>query len=128
VHHASNVPYLDKNMGMVLIIWDRLFGTFTEEMDEEPPRYGITSPLDNPHHPVKIIFHEWKAIGDDLKQNISLKDKLRYLFFVPGWSHDGSRKTTKQMRAAWIREQRRKMADASATKRKAKRKELEEVV
>lgn len=101
VHHASNVPYLDKNMGMALIIWDRIFGTFTEEMPEEPPVYGLTSPVQAPHNPVHIIFHEWKSIGKDLKQNISLKDKVNYLVKRPGWSHDGSRKTTKQLRAEW---------------------------
>ncbi|MCD6063253.1 MAG: fatty acid hydroxylase [Flavipsychrobacter sp.] len=126
VHHASNVPYLDKNMGMVLIIWDRLFGTFAEEMDEEPPRYGITSPVENPHHPIHSIFHEWKAIGADLKQEITWKDKLKYLFYVPGWSHDGSRQTTTQMRADWSRQKRKQMAEASAAKRKAKI-EMEEV-
>src|ERR1044072_434264 len=47
VHHASNIPYLDKNMGMVLIIWDRLFGTFAPELPEEPPVYGLTKPLEN---------------------------------------------------------------------------------
>jgi sterol desaturase/sphingolipid hydroxylase (fatty acid hydroxylase superfamily) len=104
VHHASNVPYLDKNMGMVLIIWDRMFGTFVEEMPDEPPVYGITHPVDNPHHPVKIIFHEWRDIATDMKQDIPFKQKMGYLFKVPGWSHDGSRKTTRQLREAWIRE------------------------
>lgn len=101
VHHASNVPYLDKNMGMVLIIWDRLFGTFAEEMKNEPPRYGLTTPLQAPHHPVKIITHEWQQIIQDLKKKIPLKTKLAYVFQPPGWSHDGSRKTSKQLRKEW---------------------------
>jgi sterol desaturase/sphingolipid hydroxylase (fatty acid hydroxylase superfamily) len=100
VHHASNVPYLDKNMGMVLIIWDRLFGTFTEELAEEPPVYGLTKPLDNPHHPVKVVTHEWKAILQDLRKKTSLLNKLRYLLMPPGWSHDGSTMTSDQLRAA----------------------------
>jgi sterol desaturase/sphingolipid hydroxylase (fatty acid hydroxylase superfamily) len=108
VHHASNIPYLDKNMGMVLIICDRLFGTFTEEMPEEQPKYGLTTPLDTPHHPVKIIFHEWHSIGQDLKQPISWKDKLGYLFQAPGWSHDGSRMTSKQLQAIWYKERERR--------------------
>ena len=127
VHHASNIPYLDKNMGMVLIIWDRMFGTFAEEMDNEPPKYGITTPLDNPYHPVKAVFHEWQHIAQDMKQDVSFKDKLKYLFYVPGWSHDGSRKTTKQMRAAWIREQRMKMAEESAAKRMSRKEKTETV-
>ena len=46
VHHANNVIYLDKNMGMCLIIWDKLFGTFQNELEEEPVKYGLTKPLD----------------------------------------------------------------------------------
>lgn len=98
VHHASNVLYLDKNMGMCLIIWDKLFGTFQEELPGEPVRYGLTKPLENPHHPLKIVFHEWASIGDDLKKNTSLVNKLKYLFMPPGWSHDGSTKTAKELR------------------------------
>lgn len=97
VHHARNIPYLDKNMGMVLIIWDRIFGTFTEELPEEKPSYGINKQIDNPYHPVKIIFHEWGEIGKDLKRSSSWKNKLSYLFKAPGWSHDGSTKTAKEL-------------------------------
>lgn len=98
VHHASNIPYLDKNMGMVLIIWDRLFGTFTEELPDEVPVYGLTKPLPNPNHPVEIVTHEWKAILSDLRKPVPLSDKLRYLFNPPGWSHDGSTKTSEELR------------------------------
>lgn len=104
VHHASNIPYLDRNMGMVLIIWDRLFGTFTEELPDEKPKYGLTSPVEHKNHPVKIIFHEWNSIGKDLKQKIPFKQKLGYLFQPPGWSHDGSRLTSKQLQSAWHEE------------------------
>ncbi len=98
VHHASNIKYLDKNMGMVFIIWDRLFGTFAEEDNkDEPIKYGLTKKLDNPHHPVDIVFHEWVNLKNDLKKNIPLKTKLAYLFNPPGWSHDGSSKTSKQL-------------------------------
>jgi hypothetical protein len=99
VHHASNIPYLDKNMGMVLIIWDRLFGTFAEERPDEPPVYGLTKPLADPHHPVKIVTHEWAELARDLSRDISWKNKLRYLFMPPGWSHDGSTKTSKELQA-----------------------------
>jgi sterol desaturase/sphingolipid hydroxylase (fatty acid hydroxylase superfamily) len=101
VHHASNAPYLDKNMGMVLIIWDRIFGTFVPEMKEEPPHYGLTTPVANPNHPVHIITHEWQSIAQDLKKKIPFKTKLGYIFHPPGWSHDGSKKTSRQMRKEW---------------------------
>ena len=101
VHHASNIPYLDRNMGMVFIFWDRLFGTFTSEMPEEPPQYGITKPIAKPFHPVHIVTHEWRELTKDLKKSKSLKDKLNYLFRPPGWSHDGSTMTSKELQKEW---------------------------
>lgn len=101
VHHASNIPYLDKNMGMVLIVWDRMFGTFQEELEEETPVFGLTKPLERPNHPVEIVTHEWQAILKDLKKGIGWRSKLGYLFRPPGWSHDGSSPTTKQLQRAW---------------------------
>lgn len=100
VHHASNAKYLDKNMGMFLIIWDKWFGTFQEEMDSkhyQPIKYGLTHPL-TPETPANILFHEWKAIWKDLqRRDLTLKQKLKYLFGPPGWSHDGSRLTSVEM-------------------------------
>lgn len=98
VHHASNVIYLDKNMGMCLIIWDKLFGSFQEEIKEEPVKYGLTKTVKHVSNPLKIIFHEWQNISDDLKKTISLSTKIKYIFMPPGWSHDGSTKTARQMR------------------------------
>jgi len=98
VHHASNTIYLDKNMGMCLIIWDKMFGTFQEEVKEVPVKYGLTKPLINAWHPAKIIFHEWQSIGKDMRKKISFSTRLKYLFMPPGWSHDGSTKTARQMR------------------------------
>lgn len=96
VHHASNVKYLDKNMGMVFIIWDRLFGTFEEEQEEVV--YGLTSNLKS-QHPLHLVFHEWKNIFKDLnRKNIPLKARFMYVFGPPGWSHDGATKTSAQLR------------------------------
>ena len=95
VHHASNIKYLDKNMGMVLIIWDRLFGTFANE--DETVVYGLTANI-NTYNPVTMVFHEWKALYNDFKIAKGLKNKLGYVFGPPGWSHDGSRKTSSQLR------------------------------
>ena len=95
VHHASDVKYLDKNMGQVLIIWDKMFGTFKEE--EEAPKYGLTTPL-NTYNPIKSIFSEFIKIWNDLKKPVGLKEKLGYVFKAPGWSHDGSTKTSEQLR------------------------------
>lgn len=98
VHHASNIRYLDKNMGMVFIIWDRLFGTFQEEIKEDPVKYGLTQKLDHPYHLTNIVLHEWKNIFKDLHKRIPFVLKIKYLIMPPGWSHDGSTKTAKQLR------------------------------
>lgn len=99
VHHGSNTRYLDKNMGMVLIIWDRMFGTFQKEEDNDPVRFGLTTNLEKPYHPFKTIFHEWAQIFRDIAKPVGAKAKFMYIFGPPGWSHDGSRKTSTQLRA-----------------------------
>lgn len=103
VHHASNTRYLDRNMGSVFIIWDKLFGTFQRELPAtqyEPIRYGLTSQPEKFSVP-GLIFHEWKGIWKDLgRRELGWKQKLGYLFGPPGWSHDGSRHTSNQLRAS----------------------------
>ncbi|WP_214071219.1 sterol desaturase family protein [Mucilaginibacter sp. dw_454] len=107
VHHASNLPYLDKNMGMVFIIWDRLFGTFKDEDEKEEIKYGLTHQPDD-MGPVNVLFHEWKALLHDVKHAPGFKNKLRYFFYPPGWSHDGSTQTARVMQRK-LAEQRRLM-------------------
>lgn len=101
VHHASNIRYLDKNLGMFLIVWDKLFGTFQPELSEEdyqPIRYGLTKPLLK-DTPSTIVFHEWDHIRKDIsRKDIGWREKFNYLFGPPGWSHDGSRLTSEQLR------------------------------
>jgi sterol desaturase/sphingolipid hydroxylase (fatty acid hydroxylase superfamily) len=101
VHHASNTKYLDKNMGMVFIFWDKLFGTFQAELPEseyQKIEYGLTHKLADTG-PVTTIFHEWQAIVEDWKRDVDFKTKLNYTFMPPGWSHDGSRQTSKELQA-----------------------------
>lgn len=101
VHHASNVRYLDRNLGMLLIIWDRWFGTFQPELPAEsyqPLRYGLTKNIEKPNA-VNLIFHEWRNIGRDLGRSPRWRDRWRYVFGPPGWSHDGSTQTSDQLRA-----------------------------
>ena len=60
--------------------------------------HGLTQNI-NTYHPLKMVFHEWKAIYDDVtKPNITLKERLKYIFAPPGWSHDGSKKTSIELR------------------------------
>lgn len=98
VHHASNIIYLDKNMGMCLIIWDKIFGSFQAEIKEEPVKYGLTKPVENPSNPLTIIFHEWQSLILDVKKKNSLLTKAKFIFMPPGWSPDGKTKTARQMR------------------------------
>jgi sterol desaturase/sphingolipid hydroxylase (fatty acid hydroxylase superfamily) len=95
VHHAKNPLYLDKNMGMVLIIWDRLFGTFQAET--EKAEYGLTIPL-NTGSIGEVIFGEWQKLWSDLKKPVSLSTKWKYLWKPPGWSPDGSSLTSSEIR------------------------------
>ena len=97
VHHAKNIVYLDRNHAGILIIWDRMFGTFQEELEEEPVVYGITTNIDS-YNPLVIASHEFGNIWKDLSRSRSLFDKLNYLFKPPGWSHDGRSKTADEMR------------------------------
>ena len=102
VHHASNPRYLDKNMGMFLIIWDKLFNTFQPELPPEsyqPLKYGLTKNLEKPNA-ATVVFHEWSQMWKDVFQKgITPAARIGYLFGPPGWSHDGSRLTSEQLRA-----------------------------
>jgi sterol desaturase/sphingolipid hydroxylase (fatty acid hydroxylase superfamily) len=96
VHHATHVRYLDKNHAGIFIIWDRLFGTFAAERDDEAPIYGLTTNVKS-FALLHVAFHEWAAIWRDVKSAPGLATKLRYVFMPPGYSHDGSRLTARQM-------------------------------
>lgn len=111
VHHAVAPQYLDKNYGGIFIIWDRLFGTFAAEEAGTPTRYGTVQPLES-HNPFRIAFAEWLAIWRDLAGPALLRDKLRFVFGPPGWSRDGSRKTSRQIRDEWLL---RRRGDAAGT-------------
>jgi sterol desaturase/sphingolipid hydroxylase (fatty acid hydroxylase superfamily) len=95
VHHGANVEYLDRNYAGILIVWDRLFGTFEPEL--APVRYGLTKDIDT-YNPVRIAFHEWLAMLRDFAGAESWRARLRYLFDPPGWSADGSTLTAWQMK------------------------------
>lgn len=100
VHHARNPRYLDKNYAGILIIWDRLFGTFEPERTDEPCRYGIVKNLGD-FNLLRIAFHEWMGIGADLARSRSLGEAVSYVFGPPGWSPDGSRETSSEIKRKW---------------------------
>jgi sterol desaturase/sphingolipid hydroxylase (fatty acid hydroxylase superfamily) len=98
VHHARNPRYLDRNYAGILIVWDKLFGTFQPELDEEPCRYGLVKNLGT-FNIVRVAFHEWIGILQDVVR--SPRHALGYIFGPPGWSPDGSRDTSAMLKAAW---------------------------
>ena len=97
VHHASNIRYLDCNHAGALIIWDRMFGTFSEEKQEEKPVYGLTKNIES-YHPITVATHEYQAIWRDVRRVQKWSDKLKYIFYAPGWSHDGPDRRAKVLR------------------------------
>lgn len=100
VHHATNPRYLDRNYAGVFIVWDRLFGTYVREEDEERPRYGIVKQLGS-FNLLWAAFHEWAGIAKDVWRAPGLRAKIGYIVGPPGWSHDGSRDTSDTIRARW---------------------------
>ncbi|HEU0226833.1 MAG TPA: sterol desaturase family protein, partial [Arachidicoccus soli] len=103
VHHAKNVKYLDKNFGMTIVLWDKLFGTFQKEVATIPIEYGIRK--EKPYNNfIDVVTHEIRQIIIDCRQPISFKQKLKYIFGKPGYSHNGSRQTAQQLREKEVRD------------------------
>ena len=80
VHHGANKQYIDKNYGNLLIIWDKLFGTFEPEL--EKVKFGLVNNV-NTYNPVKITFMAWQAIFFEMKKSENLKEALGYFFGPP---------------------------------------------
>ncbi|MCJ9428986.1 sterol desaturase family protein [Kordiimonas marina] len=100
VHHANNPKYLDSNYAGVFIIWDKMFGTFVPEDDAEPVRYGLVRDLGT-FNPLRVAFHEWWGIIKDVWSAKTLHDKFMFLVAPPGWTPDGSRKTSDMIKEEW---------------------------
>lgn len=100
VHHATNPRYLDHNYAGVFVIWDRMFGTFIAERDEDPPRYGIVKDLGS-FNLLWAATHEWIGIARDVKAAPDWRARINYMIKPPGWSHDNSRDTSETIRAKW---------------------------
>jgi sterol desaturase/sphingolipid hydroxylase (fatty acid hydroxylase superfamily) len=85
VHHARNARYIDHNYAGVLVVWDRLFGSYVDEDPNDAPEYGIVEPLHS-HNPLKATFHEWASMFADAARAEGLASKLRALFGPPEWA------------------------------------------
>jgi alkylglycerol monooxygenase len=84
VHHAMNPEYLDKNYGQILIIWDKMFGTFQPELAEIPPVYGVKRPVQT-WNPILINFQHFWLLLTDAWHTRNWRDKLRLWFMPTGW-------------------------------------------
>ena len=84
VHHASNEDYLDRNYG-ILIVFDRLFGTYTAEAEGVMLKYGLVHPQTS-NNPLVIVYGEFVALLRDIRRARGWKDRWRLIFMPPGWS------------------------------------------
>jgi sterol desaturase/sphingolipid hydroxylase (fatty acid hydroxylase superfamily) len=83
VHHGANEQYLDRNYAGILIIWDRMFGTFAGE--DERVRYGLTKNIET-FRPTEVAFHEYKAIARDVRGAPGWRERAGYMLRGPGWA------------------------------------------
>ena len=96
VHHGRNVEYLDRNYAGILILWDRIFGSF--EPERAPVDYGLTHNI-HTFNPLRVAFHEWAALARDVAAASGVRERLGLLLQPPGWSPDGSTQTARDLRA-----------------------------
>lgn len=99
VHHGCDDKYIDKNYGGILIIWDRLFGTYQAE--EETPIYGLKRDY-NSVNPLSVWFSEWPQLIKDLRQSKSLGESWMRVFGTPEWTPDAPPKTGLDVKRAKI--------------------------
>ena len=99
VHHASDALYLDKNYGGILIVWDRMFGTFQKEL--HTPTYGLTKPV-NTYNLFTLQYGEYINIVRDVRQARSWRDRLGYVFGPPGWTPSTARTEQEPATAAAV--------------------------
>ena len=103
VHHGSNPIYLDRNYAGIFIIWDKLFGTFQEELPQVKVVYGLTSNI-NTYNPVKIAFLEWIGVFKDaFYAKTNFINKFNYFIKPPGWKHNGLGITSIDLREEWLK-------------------------
>lgn len=91
VHHGSDKKYIDKNFGGILIVWDRIFGTFQKE--EELPNYGLTTPMTS-KNPITVQFYEFPRLYQDLLKARNGREFMGYLLRPPGWQPNPSSEST----------------------------------
>lgn len=107
-HHARNPRYIDRNYAGVLVIWDRMFGSYVPESEAEPCEYGIVDPI-HTHNPITLTFHEWRTMARDVVTMPGWRNKAMALFGPPEWRHAWQAAQTSSAPA-----NARRLADAAA--------------
>lgn len=97
VHHASNLDYLDANYGGVLIVFDRLFGTYVAERDDEPCRFGLVTPTRS-RNPFVVELEHWMSLARDVATARDAWTAIRFVLLPPGWRPDNQGETTEELR------------------------------
>ena len=106
VHHSVHPRHLDTNYAGIFIIWDKGFGTFVAQDDGEAMQYGVVTPI-NTYNPFKIAFAEWINIFKDVfssRYKLGIWGRLKYALAPPGYSHDGSRSSSEDIKRDYIKE------------------------
>ncbi|MCH1433704.1 MAG: sterol desaturase family protein [Flavobacteriaceae bacterium] len=101
VHHARNPLYIDTNYCNLLNFWDRIFGTYQEEDPKMKIQYGVTRPINSSNF-IDVYFGEIINLAKDVVKAPGVVNKLKYIFYPPGWSHTGELKTAKKIRAEYL--------------------------
>lgn len=102
VHHATNPRYLDANFAGIFMFWDRIFGSFVPELEDEKITYGIVKPVGT-FNPIKVAFVEMFNIFRDAGgRGLKPLQRLGYMFAPPGYSHDGSRKGSDAIKRDYV--------------------------
>lgn len=97
VHHARNDEYIDKNYAGILIIWDKMFGSFVEEDDNNPCEFGIVRQVKS-HNPIALTFHEWRDMFKDaLTGNKTIGQRIKHLWAPPEWQPENELYSTEQL-------------------------------
>ncbi len=96
VHHSCNIEYLDRNHGGMLIIWDKLFGTYQDVIPDMKPKYGVLKGPDS-LNPITANTHEFVSIWKDVLSTSNWGEKLKYIFYPPGWSPNSDSMTSKDL-------------------------------
>ena len=108
VRHARSPLYIDTNYCNLLNIWDKVFNTYQDEDEDIDIEYGITRKINSGNF-IDVYFGEFIALYKDVVKAPGIKNKLAYIFYPPGWDHNGNHSTAKMIRDEYINQIQKKI-------------------